>query len=167
MHQSSVTGREKRNRSPITDVIWRFGLDCCRRCAARGHGIPPRRAHWLLAELRRDFRRKCCGLCGCAAGADDECRWPDGGLQLLIWPERRSMVSCTSIRPEPARFSSSGRIASTFSRVSMNSTLMGRWSEISRMCAECMRCLAPKPATPFTTVAPAIPLWKRKSRMLV
>src|ERR1035438_8674149 len=41
-----------------------------------------------------------------------------------------TVVSCISIRPEPMRFSSSGRIASVFSRDSMNSIRMGRWSEI-------------------------------------
>ncbi len=35
-------------------------------------------------------------------------------------------VSCTSIKPEPIIFSSSGNTASTFSRVSMNSILIGR-----------------------------------------
>lgn len=36
-----------------------------------------------------------------------------------------TFVSCTSINPLPVRFSSSGKIESTFSRVSMNSILMG------------------------------------------
>ena len=36
------------------------------------------------------------------------------------------VVSCTSIRPESISFSSSGKSASTFSRVSMNSILIGR-----------------------------------------
>ena len=36
------------------------------------------------------------------------------------------VVSCTSIKPDLIRFCNSGKTASAFSRVSMNSTLMGR-----------------------------------------